>query len=271
MDKILSLFPNGSGQFSETFDTFTKEWGKMLQYQTITRMRLPIVQAKYSERILELLDEMRPGNRFSNLLVDGEKFFIEGKNKEIAIAGAKEAVDQSLKVGDSMALLRGHTILENALQKFLEIILAISPASFYDKLNNQSVSIGQARDPQFESILTERATKHVIGIRKESILIKCDQLLNILGSEHNKYSSKIFKYNRVIIEEIDIRRHDVAHGRNLSLTGSQVDSDLDYLFQAFGYFVFLMHVKFDLKISGYPYISEALKKRDRCLAITPQV
>jgi len=271
MDKLLSLFPKGSGHFSQSFDHFSKEWGKMLQFQTIVTFGVPPAEAKYSDYVLEFIQEMKPSGQFPDVLIDSEKFFIEGKDKEFAIAGAREAVKHVLGVANSMTLLWGHTILENSLQNFLQIILAVSPTSFYNEIevNSQTVTIKQARDPKFETVLKEKVTKYVKALERDGFITKCDVLLRIVGSENHKYSSNSYKYNREELTKINERRHDVAHGRNLTLTRPQVDNDLNYLFHTFGYFFYLMHEKFDLKISAYPKIMEELKKRDSDLENLP--
>ena len=262
MKDIMPLFPYGSGWFSETFVGFVDEWGKMTQYRTLIRLALPKVEAIYSDQLLGMLQEMRPGRRLEKVLIDSETFFDEGQDKNMAILGATQAVNHSMSVADSLAYLWGHAIVENALQSFLEIILSIEPKCYFEKVAEQKMTLAVAQNKDFKSILCEKATNHVTHLKKESILMKCGELHRILKEGSSNHSTQGFRFNNDKLKRIDQRRHGVAHGRNLTLTESSVDDDLEYLFQMFGHFLLLMNKKFNLKMTAYHNLIATLKDRD---------
>lgn len=264
-DEILALFPAGSGWLTESFYNFNNQWGRLQQFRTIVEMGLPDAEASYASQILDFLQDMRPGNELEDLLADGQAFFKEGKDKEMAINGARQAVEHSINVAESLALLWGHSLFENCLQKYLEIIVLISPESFHDVIIQQKVSLAEVKETGFESVLRQRASKRVASLGRESLIDKSDELHRIFGSVISKFTNKRFKFKKETLARIDKRRHDVAHGQNLLLPKALIELDLEFLYQAYGYFLFLINEKFNLKISTHEKVTSALIMRDNNL------
>ena len=62
-------------KMSEAYETFFANIGIVSQFRTVAEMGIPLVKSQYTKFMSEFMDEMKPGQPLSSILVDPESSF----------------------------------------------------------------------------------------------------------------------------------------------------------------------------------------------------
>jgi len=177
---------------------------------------------------------------------DGQAYILENADDLSTHAGT-ESQAKARRAVDVVSLILAHSACEDTLMECIELSAYLDPNTASKTLDALKVSLGELDRLGIEAVIRDRLDSSLNKLRKEGLLNKFDRLNAICGgvlpSKH-----RTFEISRERIEELDDRRHEVAHRTVPKVVLKNGDEDIEYLFQIATAAVFNICRAFDLKL-----------------------
>lgn len=235
-------------KFSKAFENFMTKWGYVEQFRHLAGVSIPKAHEYYSKYLRDVFETMKPGGELGTVLIDPEEFFRNGNAEQVAVRSAERCIENALNVVDTASLIFGHSLLDGLINQYIEIIESIDQDVLIDRVKDTKVKLRSVLNGEVEQIVLKRVTAQVKSLQRESVIKRCDFLLDICKPSEDAMRMGEYKFDRDRLRNLDDARHAIIHEPNILGRTETLRDDLDFLTRTGMFFLKIMHYKYDLKI-----------------------
>ena len=145
------------------------------------------------------------------------------------MAAGKEALARS--VIDAATVVIIQAILDSAVNQYLVLLAQVDPAMWESDLRKETVCLSELADESYHTILTKRSLAFARSLSSKSLPKKVQLVLDHCRHGSIAPSPTDFRFDIPRLKLFDDTRHDVAHGRAIGFTISNMDELFLFLWQ----------------------------------------
>lgn len=149
---------------------------------------------------------------------------------------------------DAASLVFAHTVLDDAMNSFLEITSEVARDYWEQCVKKKKVELEQIMSLGLKPVLGKLINKEIWGIRRNDSMIKRAELLHLICKPVKVPVHANYKFDSDRLRWIDKCRQDIVHGDMLGDEIPQIDETLQYLFDTWMYFFLMMNETFGLRV-----------------------
>ena len=236
-------------QFTKAFSRITRGWAVIGSLRKVALAGMP-----YAARVVDGQHK----SLMADLTASGqlEKFIIGIKDSQDLQKTAdflrEKLTEQTLKNAsysvDAASLVFAHTVLDDALNSFLEITSEVARDFWTQRVKKNKIELESLIDRGLDNALSSIIDKEVSTIRRNDSMVKRAELLHAICQPSGGSGHPHYKFEPEKVREIDKLRQDIVHGELLGGEIPEIEGNLTYLDDTSMYFFVMMHKSFGLRI-----------------------
>jgi len=236
--------------FTDAFWRFNVQWGDIWSFREAALGGIPTQESKFRQKMNGLVHRMRPGGDLQHSLVDAESFFKSGADRAYVEKSVTASLRGAQAAVNAASIVFGHSILESVMHSSLKIICILDRGEFINRIGKTRVSIAEALSDNLVGIVDQKIRSELKDLERKGLVTKSDFLHDVCKPEH-PYDGLGYKFDRQRLRDLDDLRHRIVHGPSTDVQ-YDVRSHLDYLNLSCMYFIYMLHLKYMLKIIPIP-------------------
>jgi hypothetical protein len=243
-----SVTPNR--KFTTVFSRMARGWAAIDSLRQVAFAGMPHATAVVDARHRLLVDDMVSSGQLERFIIgieDSEQLqktahWLSEKLTEQALKNASYSVDAA-------SLVFAHTILDDALNSFLDITCEVAPPYWQHRVEKKTVELGMLKGRSWDDVLKMVIQKEIAAIGRNESLVKKSELLHAVCKPSTPPRNE-YQFDSETLRQIDKLRQDIVHGDLLGREIAEIETRLAYLRDTWNYFFVMMHVSFGLQIDS---------------------
>jgi hypothetical protein len=147
---------------------------------------------------------------------------------------------------DAASVVFGHTVLEDAVNSYLEITTEVLPEYWKRRVERKSVELGKLKESSVDELTGKAVLKELQNVRNESLVRRADLLHEICKTT---VPFGEYKYSQEMLGKIDKLRQEIVHGNDFGVEQiADIDAKIKYFHDTGLYFFIMMNKAFGLRL-----------------------
>jgi hypothetical protein len=152
-------------------------------------------------------------------------------NQEVLRLMAAQKEEFARSVIDAATVAIVQATLDSAINQYLVLLAQAEPAIWEADLKKEPVPLGELRGTSYGALLSTMALGLARALSNKSLPAKVQLVLDRCYRGDIELSPPGFRFDMKRLRAFDDTRHDVAHGRGMGITISNMDELLRFLWQ----------------------------------------
>jgi hypothetical protein len=181
------------------------------------------------------------------------------------MAAQKEKLAKS--VVDAATVVLVQATLDSAVNQYLVLLAQVDPTIWEGDLKDATVRLGELECSSYSSLLARNALVFAKSLSSKSLSKKVQLILDRCGRDSIEPASTDFHFDIPRLKAFDDCRHDVAHGRGMGITISNMDEVMLFLWRTLWTLENVIAARVGFQRDPIPEIENATEPRLRNVSI----
>lgn len=242
-----------NARYTRLFDSFLMRFSAISMTRRMWELGMDKATIEYRDDARQLLELMKPGGKLEDILIDAHSYFEEGMDKNFVHMASTTARKSASLMNNAGCLVFGHSIFDRVVTESIRICHVADPNCLLKYINDKKIKLSSVLSDDPVDIKDDLSKHYIEELNRESIEKRLNKLFCICSPHAGHKAQPSYEFSMDRIRDIDSLRQDCIHGVIPELSDTDISDTLDYLFLTFGFIVWMLHLKYDLKnLSGIP-------------------
>lgn len=248
--------------FTDAFMTFNSTWGNVWTFREAARGGIPKQEPQFRNKMAKMVERMKPGGDLANWLQDGKSFFDSGMSSEYVEQLVSLSLMSAQAAVDAASIVFGHSVLDSVMNTCIQVVCVLDPEEFARRVEQTTVTVKMVRESGVENVIHQKIKAELKDLERRSLGVRSDFLHDVCKPGKERYDGMGYIFDRDRLVAVDNLRHKIVHGPTIDVQ-KQVDDDLRYLWLSCMYFVYMIAMKYSLKLMDPKRAKEMLTSLDQ--------
>ncbi len=164
---------------------------------------------------------------------------------------ANSTVEEAVKSAEAAMLVFAHSTLESAAMDLCTVTALLAPKDWISVVRKKMLSLEELQqipDLSNDQALERVLVKHLKQLEKESLLTKIDTVMARCKPDREWFERPGYRYDRVRIDELDEKRHDIVHRDALGIAIPEGQESAEYLVRTGIFLITIVGRRYGLKL-----------------------
>ena len=241
-------------RFGQVFAALNNRSGDTASFRMLCNLGMPLAEHKVRTHNREFTERFAAGDEFAELFInkdDALKHF--GGSRGMADIITTNQVGAYQRIVDAASIVFAHSAVDSAMSEYCWIAALCDPGEWEADLQGRKVSLVEVKGASYDELFSAKLEAHLRDFERQSILARADKLYSLCRPPHNHEFIRGYTYHRTRLQALDDLRHKVVHHEVPKDAFTNVEDDVEFLFQTGRHFWAMLNKRFDVKIDPRDY------------------